>query len=102
MDTGEGDARALIAGALSRGVRATPLCRAVMGWLCGAPTEPSVAEIRRSADGWVWLRLSGESAATPLLSYLEFLDQVRVICRALRMSDDQTRQITGWAQMRLF
>ena len=61
-DTRTIDARALMKASLKSGIKTTPLCQAIMGWLCGAVTEPSVAEMRRSADGTVWLRLSDETA----------------------------------------
>jgi hypothetical protein len=96
------EARALMKASLQSGVKTTPLCQAIMGWLCGAVTEPSVAQMRRSADGIVWLRLSDEAALAPLCSYREFLDQLRIICASLHMTEEQERQIAGWAQMRLF
>jgi hypothetical protein len=88
--------------ALKGDVRVTPLCRAIMGWLCEAPTVPSVAEIRVSGDGRVWLRLSDEAYPEPTGTFLEFLEQIRVLCLALGISEEQTRQAVGWAQFRLF
>ena len=83
---------------LDRGVRATPLCLAVMGWLCRKRTVPFIADIRLAADGQVWLRLSDETAAAPICSFLEFLDQVRIICQSIPMTDSETRQLVALAQ----
>lgn len=96
------DARALIKDSLQNGVCVTPLCLAIMGWLCGVSTDPAVTEMRRSADGQIWLRLSNEAATEPLCSYREFLDQLKIIGAALGMTEEQNQQIAGWAQMRLF
>ncbi len=96
------DARALMKASLQKGIRATPLCLAIMGWLCDVPTDPAVAQMRRSADGQVWLRLSDEAVSEPLCSYREFLDQLRIICASLEMTEEHYKQIAGWAQMRLF
>lgn len=94
-------ARAVIFIRLKKGVRASPVCRAVMGWLSETRVDPFVAEIRRSSDGQVLLRLSCEVTVEPLCTFLEFLDQVRVICESLNMSDEQTRHMVAWARERL-
>ena len=83
------------------GVKATPLCLAVIGWLCETPTEPAVAEIRRNAEGLVWLRLSDEARLEPLCSFLDFLSQVRIICQFLQMTETQTQQMIAWTRQRL-
>ena len=94
--------RAILQAALARGARMTPLCRAVVGWLCELPTEPSIAEIRVGGDGRVRLRLSDEAYPEPISTFLEFLEQVHVLCVALGMTEEQTRHAVGWAQSRLF
>jgi hypothetical protein len=86
---------------LRQGLNVTPICRAIIGWLCNIPTEPSVAEIRRTADGRVLLRLSDEVALTPLCSFLEFLQQVRIICESVGMSGDLTRATVAYAGEKL-
>ncbi|MGI4787703.1 MAG: hypothetical protein ACRYFS_02505 [Janthinobacterium lividum] len=86
---------------LLRGIKATPLCLAVIGWLCATPTEPSIAEVRRNAEGLVWLRLSDETRMEPLCSFLDFLSQVRVICQSLDLTEMQTQQMIAWTRQRL-
>ncbi len=94
-------ALAVLRSRLRAGVRATPLCLAVMGWLADVPVGPDVAEARLCADGKVWLRLSDERRLEPLCSFLEFLDQVRTVCVALAMDEPQTAWVVGWARRRL-
>ena len=86
---------------LAKGVKATPLCLAIIGWLCDTPTEPAVTEIRRNAEGLVWLRLSDELRMEPLCSFLEFLSQIRVICSSLDMTEEQTQYLVAWTRQRL-
>ena len=92
------DPRALLRSHLERGVKASPLCVAVIGWLCGVPTDPFIADIRRSPDGQVVLRLSGEKSAEPACSFLEFLDQIRIIGESLGLPQPQTMQLVSWAR----
>ena len=63
---------------LAAGVKVTPVCLAVIGWLCETPTDPAIAEIRRTDEGRIWLRLTDESRMEPLCSFLDFLSQVRI------------------------
>lgn len=86
---------------LKGGIRASPLCRAVMGWLCDGRVDPFVAEIRRTPDGQILLRLSCEVTLEPLCTFLEFLDQIRIICESLKLTDEQTRHMVAWARERL-
>jgi len=86
---------------LAAGVKATPLCLAVIGWLCETPTEPAIAEIRRNAEGLVWLRLSDETRMEPLCSFLDFLAQVRIISASLQMTETQTQHLIAWTRQRL-
>ncbi len=86
---------------LRGGVKATPLCLAVIGWLCETPTEPAIAEIRRNAEGLVWLRLSDETRMEPLCSFLDFLSQVRIICQSLTLTEAQTQHMIAWTRQRL-
>ena len=95
---GAEDPRAYLQSRLERGVKASPLCVAVIGWLCGVPTDPFIADIRRAADGQVLLRLSGEPAAAPVCSFLEFLDQIRIIGESLGLPQAQTMQLVAWAR----
>ena len=91
----------LLKSRLTDGLKATPLCLAVIGWLCEAPTEPEIAEIRRNAEGLVWLRLSDEARMEPLCSFLDFLSQVRIICKTLTLTEEQTQQVIAWTRQRL-
>ncbi len=86
---------------LRAGLKATPLCVAVIGWLCETPTDPAVAEIHRGGEGLVWLRLSDETRMEPLCAFLEFLSQVRVICASLALSEAQTQAVVAQARHRL-
>ena len=86
---------------LAAGVKATPLCLAVIGWLCETPTEPAIAEIQRNAEGLVWLRLSDESRMEPLCSFLDFLAQVRIISASLGMNEAQAQHLVAWTRQRL-
>ncbi len=92
------DPRLLLQAHLQRGVKASPLCVAVIGWLCGVKTDPFLADIRRSAEGQVLVRMSGEKHLEPVCSFLEFLDQIRIICESLRLSQSQTMQIVALAR----
>ena len=74
---------------LGAGVKATPLCLAIMGWLANSPTNPFVAAIMLRGEE-VALRLSDEPTLEPLSSLGEFLDQVAVICQSLRFDAAQT------------
>jgi hypothetical protein len=91
----------LLRSRLRQGIKATPLCIAVIGWLCDTPTDPAVAEIRHNTDGRVWLRLSDEEAIAPFGSEIEFLQQVSIVCQALGMAQGQTRAAVTWAKEKL-
>jgi hypothetical protein len=95
------DALTLLQDHLRRGVRATPLCLAVMGWLSGTPTTPSITDIRRTDDGLIWLQLSDEPELSSLCSFTQFLQQVEVICISLPLDEMQTRHIVTLASQRL-
>jgi len=95
---GAADPRAFLQSCLERGVKASPLCIAVIGWLCGVKTNPFIADIRRTSDGQVLLRLSGERSAEPVCSFLEFLDQIRIIGDSLGLPQAQTMQLVAWAR----
>ncbi len=95
------DGPALIRSRLRRGARASPLCLAVMGWLSGTPTEPHVADIRRTGEGRLWLRLSDEPELAPLCSFAEFLEQIEVICASVPLDEAQTRRIVESVRVRL-
>ena len=86
---------------LAAGVKVTPVCLAVIGWLCEAPTDPAVAEIKRTGEGRVWLRLSDETRMEPLCSFLDFLSQVRIIGHSLKLSEAQTQHLIAWTRQRL-
>lgn len=73
---------------LEDGVNVTPLCRAIMGWLANAPTDPFLVSIVLHKDQ-VALRLSDESTLEPLCSLSDFLDQVAVICHFLQFDGAQ-------------
>ena len=92
------DPRLHLRSRLRAGVKASPLCVAVLGWLCGLQTDPFIADIQRSSKGDVLVRLSGESTLAPVCSFLEFLDQVRIICESLDLPPDQTMQVVAWAR----
>lgn len=86
---------------LEAGIKATPLCTAIIGWIADVPTEPSVADIRRSAEGDILLRLSEEKTSEPLCSFFEFLKQVRVICQSLGLNEAQTARVATEVRQRL-
>ena len=88
---------------LEAGVNATPLCIAITGWIADVPTEPSVADIRRSPEGDILLRLSDEETAEPetLCSFFEFLKEVRVICLSFGLSESQTARVAAEVRRRL-
>ena len=86
---------------LDAGVKVTPVCLAVIGWLCETSTEPAIAEIQRTDEGRVWLRLSDESRMEPLCSFLDFLSQVRIIGHSLKLTELQTQHLVAWTRQRL-
>ena len=86
---------------LEAGVNATPLCVAITGWIADVPTTPSVAEIRRSSDGDILLRLSDEEAVEPLCSFFDFLKQIRTICQSLGLTEGQTARVATEVRRRL-
>ena len=86
---------------LEAGVNATPLCVAITGWIADVPTNPSVADIRRSAEGDILLRLSDEDSAEPLCTFFEFLKEVRVICQSFGLSEAQTARVATEVRQRL-
>ncbi len=77
---------------LASGVKATPLCIAVIGWLCNDPTDPFIAAIQLQG-AQVFLRLSDESALEPACSLIDFLHQVKVICQFFEFDSAQTRYV---------
>lgn len=94
-------ALSLLRSRLRQGLKATPLCLAIIGWLCDTPTDPSVAEIRLHPDGQVWLRLSDEVTLEPLCPSIQFLQQVSIICQSVGMTQGQTRATVTWAGEKL-
>jgi hypothetical protein len=100
-DTQAEGALTLIRERLRGGVRASPLCLAVMGWLSATPTEPYIADIRRTDEGRVWLRLSDEPELAPLCGFTQFLGQIEVICAALPLDEEQTQQVVAAVRARL-
>ena len=86
---------------LEAGVNATPLCTAITGWIADAPTQPSVADIRRSAEGDILLRLSDEETTEPLCSFFEFLKEIRTICLSFGLSESQTASVAANVRQRL-
>ena len=86
---------------LEAGVNATPLCIAITGWIADVPTTPSVADIHRSAEGDILLRLSDEETAEPLCTFFEFLKEVRVICQSFGLSEAQTARVAIEVRRRL-
>lgn len=86
---------------LEAGIKATPLRTAIIGWIADAPTEPSVADIRRSDQGDILLRLSDEQASEPLCSFFDFLKQIRTICQSLGLTESQTARVAADVRRRL-
>ena len=82
---------------LEAGVKATPLCIAVIGWLCNDPTDPFIAAIKLQGNQ-VTLRLSNEPAAEPVCSLLDFLDQIRVVCEFMQLGAAQTSYVVTRAR----
>jgi hypothetical protein len=93
-------ALATVRARLQQGVRATPLCRAIMGWLCETPTTPSVVDVGLF-QGDVWLRLSDEAEPEPVGTLLNFLAQVHLIAVSLGMNEEEAQQIVAAARRRL-
>ena len=85
---------------LQTGLKASPLCVAILGWLCDVPTEPSVAQISLRW-GQVALRMSDEATPSPFGSLVEFLDQIRLACDSLGLTHAQTARVVSWARHRL-
>ena len=85
---------------LESGIRVTPLCRAVLGWLCEMPTNPSIDEIS-VRWGQVSLRLTDETTLIPFGSLIEFLNQIKVVCEALSLTHAQTARVISWARHQL-
>ncbi len=84
---------------LEASIKATPLCIAIAGWIADVHTELSVADIRRSAEGDVLLRLSDEETVETLSTFFEFLNQVKVICQLLALNEVQTAtDKNGWSK----
>lgn len=86
---------------LQAGVSATPLCIAITGWIADVPTTPSVADIRRSAEGNILLRLSDEETVEPLYSFFDFLKQIRTVCHSLGLTEGQTARVAAEVRRRL-
>ena len=86
---------------LEAGIKATPLCIAITGWIADAPTTPSVADIRRSAEGDILLRLSDEETIELLCSFFDFLKQIRTICQSLGLTEGQTARVAADVRRRL-
>ncbi len=86
---------------LEAGINATPLCVAITGWIADVPTNPSVVDIRRSAEGDILLRLSDEDSAEPLCTFFEFLKEVRVICQSFGVTEAQTARVATEVRQRL-
>ena len=91
----------VLKGRLAGGIKVTPVCLGVIGWLCETPTNPSIAEIRRTDEGRVWMRLSDESRMEPLCSFLDFLSQVRIIGSSLGLTEPQIQTLIAWTRSRL-
>jgi hypothetical protein len=91
----------LLRSRLRQGLKATPLCLAIIGWLCDFPTKPSVAEIRRNPDDKVWLRLSNEATLAAFSTVEEFLDQIKIICQSVGMTKGQKQATLTWAKEKL-
>ena len=86
---------------LEAGINATPLCVAITGWIANMPTDPFVADIRRSAEGDILLRLSDEEISEPLCTFFQFLKQVRIICQSFGLSEAQTARVAAVVRQRL-
>jgi hypothetical protein len=93
--------RELLKARLQAGVKATPLCVAITGWIADVPTNPSVVDIRRSAEGDILLRLSDEDSAEPLCTFFDFLKQVRIICQSFGLNEAQTARVATEVRQRL-
>ena len=99
-ETPPSDPLELLRARLMRGVRASALCVAVLGWLCGVPTDPSIAEVGMSW-GQVMLRLSDEASPSPFGTLSEFLDEIRLLCASLGLTYAQTARVVSWARHRM-
>lgn len=67
---------------------ATPLCVAVVGWLCDyAATDPHIVAIHRTSDGQLLGQIAGDGGANEYLgSETAFLGQIEIVCQALKFS----------------
>ena len=86
----------------TQAISATPIALAVLGWITGrAVTEPSIAELHATSDGFVLVRHSDETTAQPLCSLPDFLGQVRQLCEELDLTAGQAEKIVTLVQKRL-
>lgn len=84
-------------------LNATPLCVAVIGWLCDyQSTDPYLVAIHRTSDGQLMGQIGGDGGANEFLgTETVFLEQIEVVCQALKFSKAQTRRVRDEANRRL-
>lgn len=82
---------------------ATPLCIAVIGWLCDfEATDPYIVAIHRTSEGQLLGQRSGDGGANDFLGSEEaFLAEIGVVCEALGFKKSQTRRVLDEARRRL-
>lgn len=86
----------------SQAINATPIALAVLGWITDMiVTEPRIAELHATTDGFVLVRHSDETTAQLLCSLPDFLGQVRQLCEELGLTLEQAEKIVGVVQRRL-
>jgi hypothetical protein len=99
-DTANADPRDILRARLQEGVRVSSLSVAVLGWVCDVPTQPSVGEVSLRS-GQVTMRMADEGVFFPFGSLTEFLDQTRIVCGSLGLTDAQTEWVVARARRRL-
>jgi hypothetical protein len=96
-DTANADPRDILRARLQEGVRVSSLSVAVLGWVCDVPTQPSVGEVSLRS-GQVTMRMADEGVFFPFGSLTEFLDQTRIVCGSLGLTDAQTEWVVASSQ----
>lgn len=86
----------------SQAINASAMGLAVLGWIVGMEiTDPSIAELHATSDGFVFVRHADETTAQMLCSLPDFLAQTRQLCQELDLTPEQTEKVSGIVQRRL-
>lgn len=72
---------------------------AIIAWLCGLhATEPAIAEIIGTSDGWLMTRHDGEIEAEFLGPRDGFYAQIRLVCTNCGLTEAQADRVEGIAR----